>query len=85
MTDNPTLESLKGSSSIAQEADTVILLWRETKREKGEIIITNNTNISVQANRRSGTTGNVKMVYNNGHYTEIDWTRTKVDEDYDNF
>ena len=85
MTDNPTLESLKGSSSIAQEADTVILLWRETKREKGEIVTTNNTNISVQANRRHGTTGNVKMVYDNGHYTEIDWKRTQGDDDYDNF
>ena len=56
----PTLEDLKGSSSIGQEADTVILLWRESKRENGEMVITNNVNVSVQANRRSGKTGNIK-------------------------
>ena len=72
---NPTLEDLKGSSSIGQEADTVILLWRETKREGGEVIITNNTNISVQANRRCGTTGNIKMIYENGHYFEKEWKK----------
>lgn len=69
----PTLEDLKGSSSIGGEADTVILVWRETKRENGEVIITNNTNISVQANRKGGTTGNIKMVFDNGHYHEQDW------------
>jgi len=80
MTDNPTLESLKGSSSIAQEADTVILLWRETIKKNGEITTTNNTNVSVQANRRYGTTGNVKMVYNNGHYSEMDWRDEELDK-----
>ena len=75
MDTNPTLEDLKGSSSIGQEADTVILVWRETKREKGETIITNNTNVSVQANRRMGTTGNIKMVYHNGHYYEEEWKK----------
>lgn len=82
MSENPTLESLKGSSSIAQEADTVILLWRETKRVNGEVETTNKTNVSVQANRRAGTTGNVKMIFNNGHYLEEDWKNTKdVDDD----
>lgn len=69
----PTLEDLKGSSSIAQEADTVILLWREAKREGGHMVITNNVNVSVQANRRMGKTGNVKMIYDNGHFFEQQW------------
>ena len=81
MGENPALEDLKGSSSIAQEADTVILLWRETKRENGERVITNNTNISIQANRRAGTTGNIKMVFNQGHYLEEDWKQAKVIEE----
>lgn len=69
----PTLEDLKGSSSIAQEADTVIMLWRETKREAGQVVTTNNVNVSVQANRRHGKTGNVKMAYINGTFIEQDW------------
>lgn len=80
MDEQPTLESLKGSSSIGQEADTVILLWREAKKENGEVIITNNVNISVQANRRTGKTGNVKMVYENGHFIEYDWTSDREEQ-----
>lgn len=70
---NPDLEDLKDSSSIAQEADTVMFLWRETRRERGEVITTNNTNLSVQANRRTGKTGNVKMTYKDGRFAEEDW------------
>ncbi len=69
----PTLEDLKGSSSIGQESDTVILLWRETTRQDGEVVITNNVNVSVQANRRTGKTGNVKLVYSNGKFLEGAW------------
>lgn len=77
----PTLEDLKGSSSIAQESDTTILIWRENKREStGEITITNNTMISVQANRRTGKTGNIKMVYHNGRYREQDWVDEEVEK-----
>lgn len=72
----PTLEDLKGSSSIAQEADTVIMLWREMKRESGHVVITNNVNVSVQANRRTGKTGNVKMVYQDGCFLEQAWQNT---------
>lgn len=73
MDTQPTMEDLKGSSSIGQEADTVILLWREMKREKGEVIITNNVICSVQANRRHGSTGNVTMTYDNGKFIEQEW------------
>lgn len=70
---NPSFDDLKGSSAIAQEADTVMLLWRKTKREGGKIIITNETNLSVQANRRTGRTGNVRFVYDNGRFKEDEW------------
>ena len=73
MDTNPTLEDIRGSSAIAQEADTVILVWRETKKDGKETIITNNTNIGVLANRRHGTTGNIKMVYENDTYVEKEW------------
>lgn len=74
----PTLEDLRGSSSIGQEADTVIILWRETKREDGQVVITDNVNVSVQANRRFGKTGNVKMKYDNGKFIEGDWDIVKT-------
>lgn len=77
---SPTLEDLRDSSFIAQEADTVMMLWRETKREKGEIVITNNATLSVQANRRTGTTGNVKLVFADGRYKEVDWKREQEEK-----
>lgn len=70
---NPDLDDLKGSGSIAQESDTVIILWRETIRKNNEVVITNNTNVSVQANRRCGKTGNIKMVFKDGHFLEEDF------------
>lgn len=75
MDTQPTLEDLRGSSSIGQEADTVIILWRQAKREFGKMVITNKTNVSVQANRRNGTTGNVEMIYSDGRFLESDWSR----------
>jgi replicative DNA helicase len=73
MDTQPTMEDLRGSSSISQEADTVMLLWREAKREDGQMVITDNVNVSVQANRRFGKTGNVKMIYDNGRFIEREW------------
>lgn len=78
----PDLEDLRDSSFIAQEADTVIMLWRETKRVHGEIEITNNVNVSVQANRRTGKTGNIKMVYDNGHFIERAWEDKDLEKSF---
>lgn len=78
---NPTLEDLKGSSAIAQEADTVMILWRRTERKEGKITITNEANLSVQANRRTGRTGNVSFVFQNGRYLEDDWINSVVEEE----
>ena len=69
----PTLEDLRDSSFIAQEADTVLMMWRESKRVNGIMETTNNTIISVQANRRKGKTGNVGMKFENGRYLEYEW------------
>lgn len=80
----PTMEDLRGSASIGQETDTVILLYRETKREAGQVVITDNVNISVQKNRRYGKTGNVKMIYENGRFLEKEW-KTEAQEALDDF
>lgn len=69
----PSLDDIRGSASIGQESDTVIILWRQSERVNGEVVITNNVNLSVQANRRTGKTGNVKFVFENGHFIEEDW------------
>lgn len=71
---SPTLEDLRDSSFVAQEADTVMMMWRQAKRINGQLVITNNTIVSVQANRRTGTTGNVKLTFKNGRYIEYDWS-----------
>ena len=83
--EQPDLEDLRDSSFIAQEADTVIMLWRQTERQNGQVVITNNVNISVQANRRTGKTGNVKMVFDKGKFLEQDWAHALPDEDFDGF
>lgn len=70
----PTLEDLRDSSFIAQEADTVIMLWRQTIRRANQVEITNNCMLSVQANRRTGSTGNVKLSFVDGKYHEYNWT-----------
>lgn len=69
----PTMEDLRGSAAIGQESDTVLLLWRETTRVDGQVVITDNVNVSVQKNRRHGKTGNVKMIYDNGKFIEQEW------------
>jgi replicative DNA helicase len=77
-TDQPHYNDIKGSSSVYQLADTVIMLWRETLKKDGELHITENVNLSVQLNRKTGKTGNVKLRFDNGHYREYDW---KQDDD----
>lgn len=82
----PTLEDLRGSSAIGQEADTAIILWRETKRSKTEVTVTNNTIISIQANRRHGSTGNVTMVFDGKKYVEEEWRQdTLAEKEFNDF
>lgn len=69
---NPDIENIKGSSAMAQESDLSILLWRKTRRENGKIEVTNETNLSLQANRR-GKTGNIEFIYKEGRFFEEAW------------
>ena len=68
----PTIDDLRDSSFTAQEADIVLLLWRTTKREHGKIVIMDEMNVSLQANRRTGKTGNIPMRFDSGHFYELD-------------
>ena len=76
----PTLKNLRGSSAIWGECDNAILLWRECKREKGEIAYSNNVLVMLQANREDGDTGNITMIYDNGKFMEFDWKHEQEDE-----
>ncbi len=80
----PNLKDLRDSMAIGQEADTVMFIWRHTKknRKTGEVEITNNVNLSVQANRRTGKTGNLKLVYRDYMYVEENWTGDKELDDF---
>lgn len=81
---NPNLADLRGSAAIGQEADTVMLIWRETRKDPktGEMTILNNTNLSVQANRRTGRVGNMKLVYSEGRFLEQDWQHDEIEEEH---
>jgi len=84
MENQPTLDDLRDSSFIAQEADTVLMIWRKAEKVEGQIIISDEVNISVQANRRTGKVGHIKMKFENGHFYEIDkFTKDEVTKDYD--
>jgi len=71
-TQNPDLENIKGSSAMAQESDCTMMVWRKTKREDGKVVIGNETNLSIQANRR-GNPGNVEFLYQDGRFVESEW------------
>jgi len=73
---NPDIENIKGSSAMAQEADLTMIIWRKTYRENGKVIIGNETNLSLQANRR-GKVGNVEFNYDNGRFVEFAWGMTE--------
>jgi replicative DNA helicase len=73
VTEKPNIDDLRDSSFIGQESDSVIMLWRATKRTTEGIEITNDVVVSVQKNRRTGRTGNIKMTFKDGRFYEQDW------------
>ncbi len=83
---NPDIENIKGSSAMAQESDLTIILWRKTERVQGKIEIGNETNLSLQANRRGGT-GNIEFIYENGRFlqTELGHENEKAEEAWEEY
>jgi len=66
----PTTQALQGSSSIFQEASGIIMLWRETYMDSKEAKTTNKTLCMVQANRRTGQTGSIRLKMDNFRFIE---------------
>lgn len=77
VTQQPDIENIKGSSAMAQEADLTMLIWRKTTRADGKVIIGNETNLSLQANRR-GQAGNVEFIYDKGRFLESEWSKNEL-------
>lgn len=68
----PDLNDIKGSSDVAQDASTVILLWRQNARTDEGVVTTENVLVDVAAVRR-GKPGKFKMTYNGSTYYEHNW------------
>jgi replicative DNA helicase len=66
----PQLRDLKGSSSIRQECDQIILLWRNNKKAGKARAYDNKVLISVQKNRFTGKNGNAgsQFEFKTGEY-----------------
>ncbi len=79
----PTLQDLKGSSSILQESDMVMMLWRKNTFKNKVRVYENKTLVSVLANRRTGKNGNIGLEFNasTGRYDENNkWVELMVEE-----
>jgi len=81
-TNPPVLKDIKNSSDIAQNSDMVMMLWRENYTQQKEKVYTNNTLISIQANRRTGKNENIKFTFNSqtGDYEHENWTSHMEEE-----
>jgi len=76
----PTTQALQGSSSIFQEASGIIMLWREHYKHNKQVMTSNKALLMVQANRRTGNTGSIKLRMNDFRFFEDD----KIVFDYEN-
>ena len=69
--ETPSLNDLRDSSFIAQEADNVMIIFRPTISKKGQPAELDATSVlSIVKNRRRGELGNVKLTYFNNKYEE---------------
>lgn len=69
-TEIPTVDDILDSAGFHQEADTIVMLWREAFKDGKETKWSNKVLCSVQANRRNGNTGSFRMKYENYRFIE---------------
>lgn len=77
----PSREDIKNSSDIAQESDTIILLWRKNSQKNKIRVYDNKTMLYVQKNRRTGKNGTIGLNFNTttGQYEEENgWVEAMV-------
>lgn len=71
MTEMPTMDDIAGSSDIAKVANTVIMLWREAKREDRKMKFTGNTFIGIQKCRSGAKQDNHLFSWDKGNFKEM--------------
>lgn len=78
MSQIPTIDDLRDSSFIAQEADIVLLLWRkqiaqsaQQKRDQDPVEWLDEGVVSVVKNRRTGKLGYIKLQWQEGDFIEL--------------
>ena len=68
--EEPTIYDLRDSSSIAQLADKVLIVWREATKNGGKMEYTGNTVLRVAVDRQSGTNEAIVLGWDKGKYFE---------------
>jgi replicative DNA helicase len=68
----PSLSDIKGSSSVAQESDLVMSIWRKNEMRNKVRIYSNLAMLAIQANRRNGRNGSIGLEFDTqtGRYRE---------------
>ena len=74
----PSIDDLRDSSFVAQESDIVMIMWRN--KEKGGGFL-NEATLIVDKNRRTGKTGKIQLIFENGRFSQIDDREVKNSED----
>lgn len=68
----PSKKDLQGSAGFDQQADSIIMLWREAYLDKREVKWSNKVLVSVQKNRKHGTQANFRMKYEDYKFIQDD-------------
>ena len=79
----PLLSDLKDSSAPAQDSDMTLMIWRTKQKKNGIIEHTNKAIVAVQASRRSGRTGSIKLIHAGDHFVEESIQASPTPEDVD--
>jgi len=76
--EEPTIFDLRDSSSIAQLADKVLIVWREATKNGGKMEYTGNTVLRVAVDRQSGTNEAILLGWDKGSYFETGETMQEL-------
>lgn len=69
--EQPTINDIKETSSIAQWADKTLIVWREAQKSpSGVLTYSGVTNVTLAADRQSGMMESIPFTFNKGVYTE---------------
>jgi len=71
----PDIEDLRDSSFVAQESDTVLVMWRHKEKDANSAAgwrYTNETRMIISKNRWNGRMSSVRMAYKDGRFIELD-------------